>query len=172
MEGLVSELESELMRGLAPVAAPDSLWRRVQDGREARRPAAGSWRALVPVAALLLIGSSAVAWRIGAQHSPAGLAEMAAGQLRGGALDLESSDPAAVRAWVRDRVGVDVPLNGRVTLAGARMVADRAAAIVYREEGGAAVVVVARGEAGPHRFAYAAAQEERGQGRACLLCHT
>jgi hypothetical protein len=172
MEAHVTELESELTKHLAPVAAPESLWTHVQRRREPGR-GIGWLRALAPLAAaLLLIASSAVAWRIGSQRPGDDLRRVAEAQLRGGALDLESSDPAEVRAWVKQRAGVDLPLTWKVRLSGARAV-DGRAVIAYEVDGGRAAVAVARGSQGTHPFAYAVASAERTHARsACLLCHT
>jgi hypothetical protein len=163
-------LERELAGQLCPVAAPDSLWRRIHEQRRPLRVGPQRWwnRTTGPVAATLLLTLlAAVVWRMGAIRDPqADLRMLAERELRGledgsGKIDIRSTDPREIRAWVRARSGIEVQLpdsatsgNQEVRLVGAGLVQlDRhsVAVISYRVGGKPAALVVAGGRAGSAR---------------------
>ena len=79
---------------------------------------------------------------------------------------LSSDDPAAVRAWVKARSGMDVPLAAQhaVLLTGARVVKGRVE-IGYRS----GVVLVSKADG---RAAHWADYAIECQAPACVLCHS
>ncbi len=103
-------MEAALEQRLARVGAPEELWDRIVTPR-AERPHKQALRlsacATVAVALLLL------AWGTGPQN-----------------VQFASSDPIAVRAWVKANSGVDVPLHAG-PLVGANVVGGRPE-IIYR----------------------------------------
>ncbi len=64
-------LEQELRDELAPVAAPDSLWRQVQQRRAKPRHRNGLWIFLPAFALMLLSVAAGTAWKTTAQPAPA-----------------------------------------------------------------------------------------------------
>jgi hypothetical protein len=151
-------LERELTHQLAAVAAPESLWDRIQEGRAPREGRAFEWtwsRWPIAAALALVIGGGA-AWQIAKAHNPAaGMQALALEQLQGfGAdlqhLDFRSADPAAIGAWVNTEANIPLHLpvgNGAVRLLGARMIArgeTPIAAIAYQVGGVRATLLVSR----------------------------
>jgi hypothetical protein len=59
-------MERELVRQLAPVKAPDSLWGRVRDARRTRRVAGAQagWILWPAVALMMLVASGDLAWQM------------------------------------------------------------------------------------------------------------
>src|SRR5690348_1790691 len=97
-------LELELAHRLAPVAAPDELWARVQNGKPAPERHAARW----PIAAIVTMGvAAATLWLAARGQEPAvNLERAAVEQLHSDApLDLRSSDPAQIGAWTRQHAG-------------------------------------------------------------------
>lgn len=190
-------LEEELLGALGPVEAPRALWDRIHD-QPARRQ--NRW-AVWPVAAVLaLMVTGAAVWQAMRGHSPAaGLDALAARELLSAEsgppkLDFDSSDPAAIRAWVKTKTGLNLELPARnpaVRLLGARVIqsgGSPVAAIAYRVGSERAALLVSRtGAAGGRRHIFAqaglASWTMRGQAysiacsgqdpqEGCLLCHT
>ena len=102
-ENSMAWLEAALAENLRPVSAPAGLWDRVEMPAVAKNSAAGrsmAWRLALTtaVAAALVVGL----WSFG----------------RAGFLfrsqEFRSSDPAAIRAWVKDRCGFGLPLSAGV----------------------------------------------------------
>ena len=192
-------LELELAHRLAPVAAPDVLWDRIENARN--RPAAparsfdrprfalpSAW----PVAALASLALIACALFLADTRTPAlDLRQLAAGH-PAAPVDLHSADPSEIRTWLQRRVGVDVPLH---TAAGIRLVGAGVvrqglrpvAAVAYRVGDDAGTLLVARADPAcplPPHGAHAAAWQSHDQvyalicsstGRAeaaCQLCHS
>jgi hypothetical protein len=199
-------LELELAHRLAPAEAPGELWERVESGlagqpaRASRRsvprdrpPARISlWRAW-PVAATAMVALAAGAlWLADARDPRLDIRQLAAGVSKQAvALDLRTSDPLAVRRWLRQHTGLDVPLpaSTAVKLEGARMVrqgAQRVAAVEYRVGQDKVTLLVARADPRrplpPHGgrtavwqardqvYALAGANPDRVEA-ACQLCH-
>jgi hypothetical protein len=194
-------VEKELARQLRPVAAPDDLWDRIEERRNARPERRLRWPAWPIAAALMLAAGAAAIWQIGA---PQTMEELAVRELRdSGRLDFRSEDPGQIRSWVRAKAGMDVELPrsaGReIRLVGCRMMTRRGApvvAIAYRVAGDAATLLVSStGEkvgSTAHRFAPAewsrgarifswtmgarqytiACAAPREPEAACLLCHS
>jgi hypothetical protein len=65
-----SWLETELVRELRPVPAPDELWSRIHEQRRALRVRAHPWRAWSIVAASVLMLLAGLVWRLGATRGP------------------------------------------------------------------------------------------------------
>ena len=104
--------EEELSRHLMPVAAPEELWKRIQTGSQAKatvKPRKSVLWAL-PAAITAVIALLCVSPRPGSTLDLAGVAsrELASGSER---FDLRSSDPLQIRAWVKARAGINIPLQ-------------------------------------------------------------
>jgi hypothetical protein len=152
----------ELSRQLGPVAAPESLWDRIEQPQIPRREKPASW-ALWPIAAaLLLMASGGAAWRIAiARDAGAGLARLAEDELRSGSLDFRSDDAAEIRSWVKAKTNIDIELPaGRspVRLLGAcviRLKGIPVAAVAYRVgDDAAALLVMEKGSAAAPRHLF------------------
>ena len=171
-------LEPCLERRLMRVAAPDELWARVRGGR-AVRPKRVGWRLMAAAAMVAIVGCWSLLPR------------------RGGA-ELRSDTAPEIRAWVKSRTGLDIPLPGR-TQSGIRLTGvcevKGGVEVAYRVGGRGASLRVSREKGAPvderHRFlrceavggkrvsswtmrgqlytlAYAGAGDARDE---CLLCH-
>jgi hypothetical protein len=141
-------LESELRRGLGKVSAPPQLWDRVQRAQSASAgPRRKPRHALIwaVAAAALLIG--------------VGLARVNAGIERPGSerdsrtAALRCENPAQLRAWVRAKTGLDVPLRAEsspsIQLIGAQMIdGSRGVEVAYRAGNRDAVLLVSRADTG------------------------
>jgi|SRR5438270_1955360 len=193
-------LDLELSHHLAPVAAPEALWDRIQSGARftpARtRIASPVLRNAWPIAAILtLMAAAGTLWLVARGEQPAlDLRQLAMEQLRNpGPLELRSNDPGRISAWMR-QAGLEVTLpstrSGAVRLAGARLLRKRGVqigAIAYRVGDDTATLLVARaaradsGSETSHglsfwrtrsqSYAVASSNPERPEA-ACLLCHT
>lgn len=187
-------LELEIAQELAPTLAPDDLWERVEIGLAARRAPVAVMRRQVPrwpIAAIVtLMVAAATLWLAAKGQEPApNLEALAQEELRDHApLDLRSSDPAEITAWMREHADVSVSLPARSSahLAGVRLIRKggvRVAAVEYTVGGASATLLAARlgpAPATPHGrpswrsgdqgFALACADAERPEA-ACLLCH-
>jgi hypothetical protein len=118
-----TRLASELQWGLRETSAPPELWDRVQAGRFAARrktPHVWVW-ATAAVAVLAVVGASS-AYRT---RGPGDL------QRTG----IHCQNPAQLRAWVRAKTGINVPLRAAsassVQLTGARSMGE-SVEIAYR----------------------------------------
>jgi anti-sigma factor RsiW len=198
-EGIVSELqwlEMELARQLRPVAAPEGLWDRIHEPQTPRRASSfGLW----PIAAaLLLMGSGIVAWRISLARDPvSAMQKLAQRELSGPQrYDLYSEDPLEIRTWVKTKANIDLDLpgSGAVRLLGARLIrldGEPVAAVGYKIGDNAATLLVCRKRSGgatsaKHVFSrvnarlftwtmreqvYTIASAAKDPQAACLLCH-
>ena len=160
-------LEMELARQLGPVAAPESLWDRIQQREAPRRASPVDW-ALWPIAAaLLLIASGGAAWRlITAYDAGVGIAKLAEHELRAIAensrsLDFRSDDAAEIRTWVKAKTNIDIELpagRAAVRLLGAcviRLKGIPVAAVAYRVgDDAAALLVMKKGSAATPRHVF------------------
>jgi anti-sigma factor RsiW len=190
----------ELACQLAPVAAPESLWDRIHEPPVPRRSKPVHWALLPIAAALMLIASGGVAWRIGLAPGPGvEMARLAEHELGVSTLDLLSNDPMEIRRWVKAQVNVDIELPAgasAVRLLGARWMRFKGtpvAAIAYRVGDAAALLVIRKGSAATSRHLFSRV-ESAGSARlfawsmhrqdyaiafagtrdphgACLLCH-
>jgi len=136
-----SWLEAQLVRELAQVKAPDSLWTRVQAERRERRSQPRMMWMLWPAVAMVLLGAAIdLSWQ-------AAKAVEAAGSR------IASSNPAEIRAWVKAKANMDVNLNcggaAKIQLTGARLMHVRdevVAEIAYQLEGKPGLLTVSKGE--------------------------
>ena len=146
-------LEIELARQMGPVAAPEALWERIHEQQAPRR--GGSFRLWPVAAALLLMASGLVAWRISLARDPASAMEKLAERefiaLASGPqeLDLRSGDPREIRTWAKAKANVDIelPRSGSVRLLGARLIrlnGSPVAAVAYNVGDSAATLLVSR----------------------------
>jgi hypothetical protein len=132
-----AEVTNLLERGLRPVAAPPELWDRVRNSKPVS--SRGSNRMLVwamaaavvlIVAGLSLIQRDHAAYQVSSDHC---------------------ENPAQLRAWVRAKTGLDLPLradsSASIQLIGARNVRGRVE-ISYRAGNRDAMLLVSRAEAG------------------------
>jgi hypothetical protein len=88
-------LEAQLMREMAPVKAPASLWTRVQaERRERRNRPRVVWMLWPAVATVLLVASFDLCWQIG-RAAEAGVR-------------IESNNPAELRAWLNAKANLNV----------------------------------------------------------------
>jgi hypothetical protein len=131
------EMKSELQLALRPVAAPPELWDRVRNSkaassRESNRMLVWAMAASVAliVAGLSLIQRDHAAYELSSDHC---------------------ENPALLRAWVRAKTGLDLPLRADssafIQLIGARNVGGRLE-ISYRAGNRDAMLLVSRAEAG------------------------
>ena len=200
-EHIAPWLEMELARHLGPVAAPESLWDRIHEQKIPRRDNPDR-RVLWPIAAaLLLMASGGVTWRIVMARDPgAGLARLAENELRASSLDFRSEDPVEIRTWVKAKANIDIDLPAgpsAVRLLGARLIQFKGtpvAAVAYRvgDDDAALLVMGKRSAAAPNHvfapvqsagttrlFAWSMGQQEytiafagtKDPQGACLLCH-
>jgi hypothetical protein len=201
-EGIAPWLELELVRHLGPVAAPESLWDRIQEPRVLLRDRS-SRSAMWPVAAtLMLMAAGATAWQLKPVDPAVAMEKQAIEELahsdRG--FDFRSDDPTAIRNWVKANSDIDIelpaspPSSRTVRLLGARLLQTHGApiaAVAYAVGGGTATLVVSRarakrgGSPAPkHSFSRALSWTMREQVYAlacsvvnepqvaCLLCHS
>jgi anti-sigma factor RsiW len=189
-------LEIELAHQLGPVEAPEELWDRIH---EQPTPRGGSSFRLWPIAAaLLLMGSGAVAWRLSQAHDTVSAMERLAQRELSGpqAFDLRSEDPREIRTWIKTNANIDIELPGSsaVRLLGARLIhldGEPVAAIGYKVGDSAATLLVCRkrsvGNTTKHVFSRAdprlstwsmreqvytiASSSTKEPQAACLLCH-
>ncbi len=194
-------LERELTHQLAVVAAPESLWDRIQDGPAPRENRSFEWTRWPIAAALALAIAGATAWQFSAAHRRAGsMQALAIEELQGFSIDFHSTDPVAIGTWVKTEANIALhlpPENGAVRLLGARMIAGGEtpiAAIAYQVGNARAALLVSRapgnGTVTPkHAFAksdnagngliswsmgqqvYTLACSGKDPQVACLLCH-
>jgi len=96
-------VETTLETGLRRVGAPAELWDRVQFPRaeRSRLRSTARWSACATLAVALIV----LLW---------------GSHVRSANVEFPSSDPVAVRAWVKAKAGIDIPLHGG-RLAGASM---------------------------------------------------
>jgi hypothetical protein len=182
-------LESELRRGLYQVSAPPQLWERVQQAQSApavvRRKARRALVWAMAASALLIgVGMATVKASIGGARWKPDSQSVA----------LHCQNPAELRAWVRARTGLDLPLRAEaspsIQLIGAQLVDDSPSVqIAYRAGNRDAKLLVSRADRGaataPHgrmggnvsswimdgqRFTLACANPADLQ-LACKLCH-
>lgn len=179
-------LELELAHRLAPTAAPDGLWERIQGGAREPRPVVRPM-ARWPIAAILtLMAAAATLWLAARGEEPTlDLDRLAAEQLHnGGPLDLRSNDPAEIARWTRQHAGVAVwlPAGTPVRLAGARIIRRHVAAVEYCVGSDSAVLLVAQSDgacavhgrlswrSGDQLYALASTNWQHPEA-ACVLCH-
>ena len=162
-------IERELERNLNEVAAPEALWDRIEAQRTRPRSRSAVSTLWLVAAALMVMAAGTAAWQLTRAHAQSfGMEAMAREEIQGdvGALDFQSEDPAAIRAWVKDRTDIALDLRSRnsaVRLLGARIVARAGTqagapviAVSYAVGGARAALLVARadstGDRG-HQFA-------------------
>ena len=132
-------LEQELTR----VTAPRELWDRVNAPyRAARVKESGSGRWSWALGAAMLVVAVLAGIRLMRGNAAPVVAQAA------GPSGIQSSEGAEVRAWVRARAGLEVPLAGElpasVRLTGATVMRGQAVEIAYRIEGRPATLLVAK----------------------------
>jgi anti-sigma factor RsiW len=153
-------LEPLLTQHLGRVAAPEELWDRIQGPgpRVVRSSGRRNFLWAMAAAALLVVTVAAV-WQF--RLRPEAVAALA---LRRGAEQLEfrSEESGAIRAWVKERTGLDIPLladpPASIRLVGAS-VSDGGrtptAEVVYQVGGRDAILLVSKADpklTGSHRF--------------------
>jgi hypothetical protein len=111
------QFEPELARHLAPVKAPEELWARIQSVRftstepsPVRRPpvSRAGWIWAAGAVALVALGAGLTVWmnRDLSSEERAVRALVRAPE----ELQFHSTDPAALRAWLKTGTGLDVPI--------------------------------------------------------------
>ena len=182
-------LDLELSHHLAPVAAPEALWDRIQSGARPDRPGGLSYFTHWAIAAILTLTTAAGSlWLAAQRQKPAlNLHQLAIEQLRNPEpLAMHSGDPRAISAWMR-QAGIEVtlptPSNDTVHLVGARVFRKRGArigAVAYRVGSDTATLLIASAgiAAGPgsckthgQSYTVACSNPDRPEA-ACVLCHT
>ena len=147
------ELERELARQLAPVAAPENLWDRIHEPRLAPpRAMPIAWVAW-PATVVILIACAGVYWKTTRAREP--VAELPPASRD---FDFRSNDFGAIRKWVKTESNIDIDLpDGSATTAapvqllGVRLIRFRgapAAAVDYHVGEGAATLVVSGKQGG------------------------
>jgi anti-sigma factor RsiW len=185
----------ELARQLSPVTAPETLWDRIHEPHTP--PRASSFRLWPIAAALLLMTSGGVAWRISLARDPVSTMEKLAERelTRPQQFDLYSEDPLEIRTWVKANANIDLELPGSsaVRLLGARLIrldGEPVAAVGYKVGDSAATLLVCRKRSGAsttkHVFSraesrlltwtmrdqvFTIASAAKDPQAACLLCH-
>jgi len=154
-------LEKELARQLAPVAAPASLWERINQEKAGQRRRVPLERIFWPVlAAIVLLALAGVLRTLGGDRDPEKLAEQelaAAGASRG--FDFRPENFEDARRWVKSQADIDIDVpsrqpaadRGTVRLTGARLIRLRGlpvAAIDFRVGDEAATLFVSGKRAG------------------------
>jgi len=144
-------LESELQRGLRPVTAPPELWDRVKTGQVAppRKTNQKLVWATAATVVLIAVGLSSVYRQSFAGDEAAALQALAADSQR---IAFHCQNPAELRAWVRAKTGLDLPLRAQsspsIELIGAQMIdGSRGVEVAYRAGNRDAVLVVSRADA-------------------------
>jgi hypothetical protein len=146
-------LETELIRQLGGVPAPEALWERIEE-RHASPPVRSFRLPAWPMAAAVILAASAsVLWRTNAIREPAAtMQSLALQELHGAQVDFRSDDPVEIRNWVKAKADVDIALpSGRpvsgIRLLGARLLEFRGepvAAVSYLVGAGAATLLVSQ----------------------------
>ena len=182
-------LEPELQRGLHPVNAPAELWNRVQGAQAA--PSNPSNRGLVwAMAAAVTLAAVALSW----VRSPDETAALRALNNDPESVAFHCQNPAQLRAWVRAKTGLDLPMRAElppsIALIGAQTLdGSGEVEVAYRAADRDAVLLVSRADSGPasvshshasgnvsswvmagQRFTLASASPADLQ-LACKLCH-
>ena len=149
-------LEPILARHLGRVKAPDELWSRIQAPQSQPEPAVRPrlyHRKLVwATAGAFAVVASVSLWMWRHPADPVTDNEvLSVRALNGGAggLDFRSTEPVAVRTWIKSHAGLDVPLPAATTasirLLGAHSTpAKNAVEILYEVEGKPTVLTVAK----------------------------
>jgi len=147
-------LEAELIRNLGGEPAPDALWERIE-GRHVSRPVRSfslpKWQV---AAALILMASAGILWRINTiSGAGATMQALALQELHGAQVDFQSDDPMEIRDWVKAKSDIDIALPAGHTVSGIRLLGarllefrgERVAAVSYLVAAGAATLLVSRG---------------------------
>jgi hypothetical protein len=141
-----SWLEAELLRQMAQVKAPDTLWKRIQSEQRSRQmPSRAGWVLWPAVATILLLASGDLLWQIGkARGDVIRLSDREISRLA-------SENPAEIRAWVRTNADMDIDLacgqSRGIELSGVRLLRVRGelvAAISYQSQGKPATLLVSK----------------------------
>ncbi len=163
-------LELELQRGLRGVTAPPELWDRVQ-GAPVARPSESSRGLVWAMAAAMVLITVALSF---VHRDNADFPMLASDRCQ---------NPAELRAWVRAKTGLDLPLRAdsspSIQLIGAQMVdGSRGVKIAYRAGNHDAILLVSRADGSEsalhsrfgQRFTLASSDPADLQ-LACKLCH-
>jgi hypothetical protein len=159
-------LERELTRQLSPVAAPDSLWNRIQFTRPVPRAVATGWVLWPVLTILMMFASGDLIWQM--TRSRGTLRQMT--QFPGRHLrivagatptcDFWSNDPAEIRNWVKTKQNIEIEAPPAVdrgdSLVGVKLVSAHGrvvAAVAYRGGRGESALLVSNSAA------------------TCLTCH-
>lgn len=150
-------LGPELQRGLREVAAPAELWNRVRNARPESAPRARPvtnnrklvW-AMAAAVGMLAFGLSEIHRQSGAADEVFAMQALASDSQR---IAYHCQNPSQLRAWVRAKTGLDLPLRSdaspSVQLIGAQMIeGTRGVEVAYRAGNRDAVLVVSH--AGPN----------------------
>ena len=154
-------LETQLVRQLAQVKAPDSLWAQIERARRSQQAQSrmrntvrmkAGWVFWPAVATILLLATGDLAWEVGRARATMRLSDSELAAISTGTgTRIDSSDPAAIRIWVKARTNMDVDLNcggaRKVQLAGARLINFRdklVAAISYKLDGNDGLMFVSK----------------------------
>lgn len=150
-------LEPELRHGLREVTAPGELWNRVQTaGRP--RPQIGNGQpkpsnrrlvwAMGAAVALIAVGLSEVHRQSAGSDEALALGALATDSQR---IAFHCQNPSQLRAWVRAKTGLDLPLRSEasssIQLIGAQMIdGARGVEVAYRAGNRDAILVVSRAD--------------------------
>lgn len=154
-------LAPELQWGLREVSAPPELWERVQAARVFESSPVKPFRwglVWATAAAAILIATSATLVHLQRAGGDEALAMRALND-QPKLFELQCENPARLRAWVRAKTGLDLPLREEaspgIQLVGARVIEDsRGVEVAYRAGNGDAVLLVSRAEAGATSVAH------------------
>ena len=149
-------LETELIRQLGGVAAPDALWERIE-GRRVSPPVRSFQLPVWPVAAaVILMASAGILWRADVtRDAGATMQTLALQELHGAQCEFQSDDPLEIRNWVKAKADIDIalpserPASGRlgIRLLGASLLelgGKPVAAVSYLVGTSAATLLVSR----------------------------
>ena len=144
-------LEPELQRGLRPVTAPPDLWDRVKTAQVAPRRRTNQrlvW-AMAAAVAMIAVSLSSVYRESSGGDEATALQTLAIDSQR---IAFHCQNPAQLRAWVRARTGLDLPLRSEsspsIRLIGAQTIdGAHGVEVAYKAGNRDAVLVVSRADA-------------------------
>jgi hypothetical protein len=171
-------LELELAERLAPAEAPDALWTAIDRSRN--RPPARAPRSKWPVAAIvtILVAAGALWMAAKGQSSAPNLRRLASLETPGaGPLDIHSSDPVALTAWLKRRCGIETRLAPAPSmhLLGAKLIGNQStavAAVSFTVDATPHTLLLAHTATPTHAGLEWAFVGESGHDLACRLCHS
>jgi hypothetical protein len=154
-----NKLEKALAKHLGRTPAPGQLWDRVQHPRAAVARTSPVWLVWASAATAIVVGGASwIMWR--SAEAPVAVESLAVKSLASGPehLQFRSEEAAAVRNWLRENAGIDIPLpplhSPLVKIVGASVIPGEApvAEISYRVGEDSATLLVAKEPTGARTY--------------------